>query len=70
MLKLSFSIFEVARFCKTVVLHNNMTPELHEKHLEFGVSKYDGTVKLIYKIIEKFIKMYHYLRRKSYEFYD
>ena len=47
-----------------------MTPELHEKHLEFGVSKYDGTVKLIYKIIEKFIKMYHYLRRKSYEFYD
>ena len=49
----SNGIFEVARFDKNVVFRTNMTPELHEKYLEFLASKYDEKVELIDRIIEK-----------------
>lgn len=52
----SNGIFEVARFGKNVVLHNNMTPEMHEKYLEFLASKYEEKVELIDNIIEKIRK--------------
>lgn len=52
----SNGIFEVARFGKNVVLHNNMTPEMHEKYLEFLASKYDEKVELIDNLIEKIRK--------------
>ena len=52
----SNGIFEVARFGKNVVLHNNMTPEMHAKYLEFLAAKYDEKVEWISKLIEKIRK--------------
>lgn len=52
----SNGIFEVARFGKNVVFHNNMTPEMHEEYLKFLASKYDEKVELIDNLIEKIRK--------------
>lgn len=49
-------IFEVARFGKNVVLHNNMTPEMHQKYLEFLASKYEEKIELIDNLVEKIRK--------------
>lgn len=52
----SDGIFDVARFGKNIVLHNNMTPEMHAKYLEFLASRYDEKVELIDNLIEKIRK--------------
>ena len=52
----SNGIFEVARFGKNVVFHNNMTPEMHEEYLKSLASKYDEKVELIDNLIEKIRK--------------
>lgn len=52
----SNGIFEVARFGKNVVLHNNMTPEMHERYMDYLVSKYDEKVEHIDSLIENIRK--------------
>ena len=52
----SNGVFEVARFGKNVVLHNNMTPEMHTEYLQFLAGKYDEKVGLINNLIEKIRK--------------
>lgn len=52
----SNGIFEVARFGKNVVLHNNMTPEMRETYLKFLANQYDTIIEQVNCIIEKIRK--------------